>query len=113
MDINQIIQILEEPGRLDRAIYIYTRYPNGDILLNHGDTEELVPYGASSSTIKPTLRLSHNQLQELANALDKQGFKPQKGFLEGELIATKKHLEDMRTLVFETETVITGTPKKE
>lgn len=46
--------------------------------------------------------VSYNFLKGLANALDKKGIKPESdSFTQGKLIATEKHLEDMRKIVFD------------
>lgn len=53
---------------------------------------------------EPTIRLRNplgkEFLQAVVNSARKQGIKPDENKLEGELTATKKHLEDMRILVF-------------
>lgn len=55
---------------------------------------------------EPTLRfddesMSNQFLQGLSNALTEIGFRPNTDRQAGELEGTKKHLEDMRKLVFE------------
>ena len=67
-------------------------------MLGQNGIVETIPNGGQ--IIYPTLRLEQYLLQELANELDKKGFKPKEGFLDGKLQATEKHLEDMRTIVF-------------
>jgi hypothetical protein len=64
---------------------------------------------------EPTIRFHGNDaiqfLQELADGLVTAGFKPDElKASDRELQATKYHLEDMRTLVFETVEEITGPP---
>ena len=97
------IHLVEDWAMGGKKIYISRRV--GDrIEVMFGDTVTAYQMGEAISD-KPTLRLSDELLQELANALDKAGFKPKEGYLEGKLTATEKHLEDMRTLVFEKETI--------
>lgn len=56
---------------------------------------------------EPTARLRQNEAQELMDSLWQCGLRPSEGSgSAGALAATQKHLEDMRTLVFET-----GKPK--
>lgn len=48
-----------------------------------------------------------NALKDISEFLDKKGIRPEdEAIRKGELIATKKHLEDMRTLVFEPKEII-------
>lgn len=62
-------------------------------------TMEHVPRGAYS---EPTARMSMTDAQELIDALWRCGLRPSEGSgSAGALAATQKHLEDMRSLVFE------------
>lgn len=71
-----------------------------------GNPEHLVDSGPSSDTItpatliEPTMRLDENDVQDLMDQLWAQGVRPSRGSAEGELAATKRHLEDMRALAF-------------
>jgi hypothetical protein len=61
--------------------------------------------GEFEPIIEPSFKLpyelSRTILPSLIEALDKKGIKsPSKSFTEGELTATKIHLDDMRKLVF-------------
>lgn len=95
---NWKIKIVDVGYKFERDMYIYYKMMDNKIGVLHGDTIETFNSG---DAIKPTLSLPPEALQELANALDAIGFKPKEGFLEGKLQAIEKHLEDMRTLVFE------------
>lgn len=81
-------------------------FEKGDVIL----TEQ--PIGED---FKPTFRIPINVLHEITAAFvqyarEKKMPEPTKDFAEGELTATKKHLEDMRKLVFEEKVVIEGRP---
>lgn len=53
-----------------------------------------------STVIDETMLWDEEELKELTTQLHNSGFKPEDAsYVEGELTATKKHLEDMRTLV--------------
>ncbi len=65
---------------------------------------EFTEYDIDTST-EPTIRISHflapDFLKALAEALDKEQIKTENDFkIQGLLEATKRHLEDMRRLVF-------------
>lgn len=90
-----IIQILDNPAQLTRRIYIFRKLSDNRIEMLGG--EVLDSQGVVS---KPTLELLPEALQAFADALNELGIRPQKGFLEGKLEGTEKHLEDMRKLVF-------------
>lgn len=92
-----IIKIVDKGYTFYRDVFLYRRVPNGTEIYR-GDTTEIVDEGAA--IVKPSFILSPEMLQSFADALNEQGYKPQKGFIEGKLQATEKHLEDMRTLVF-------------
>lgn len=91
------IKIIDKGYKLSREIYITRFYPNntGEILTSEG-YKGFDP----RAEVRPTIELDPEELQELANVLAENGFKPKEGFLEGKLVATEKHLEDMRKLVF-------------
>ena len=60
-----------------------------------------VEEGSSKDHIKPILVISPEIAKELVTEFTRQGVKPlESSFVEGRLIATEKHLEDMRNLVF-------------
>lgn len=87
--------------RLDKEVFFFRNVNHGGIPkveVMYSDTIKTVDPG--SAGITPSFRFTQEMLQDFANALDKMGIKPQRGFLEGKLEAQEKHLEDMRTLVF-------------
>lgn len=88
------------PGRVGLAVTIYRDLPNGSIeVMDGGDT--ITTY-APTVPVKPTLYLpDDSMLQLFVDAAAKRGMKHQGGYTDGELEATKKHLEDMRTLVLD------------
>lgn len=97
------VKIVDVGYKIGLDIFLFFKDFNGIHLL-HGDVVELLPKDGTAA--KPTLSLSPSALQAFADALDKMGIKPQKGFIEGKLAATEKHLEDMRRLVFDDKEII-------
>lgn len=91
---NWKIKIIDVGYKLEKDIYIFRKRFDGRIETIDGEVGEV------GLVRKPTLSLTNEQLQELADAIASQGIKPQGGFIDGKLQATEKHLEDMRTLVF-------------
>lgn len=100
------VQLKQLTGLLMWDVLIYQSLPNGDTeLFNHLFEGTILPkYGAY---VEPTFRIPENVLPVLMEALSKNGVKlPEKAFIEGKLEATERHLEDMRTLVFQEEIII-------
>lgn len=88
------IKIVDVGYKFTRDIYIFRRLHNGKTeILGVGEIKD------GDEPKEPTLELDPQQLQELANTLADNGFKPQKGFVEGKLQATEKHLSDLRHLL--------------
>jgi len=104
-----IIKIIDAGLKNTRDIYIFRKKHNGEKEMLNGD---VIKDGGPPIKINPTLELEPEQLQTLADELDKIGYKPQKGFMEGKLLATEKHLEDMRDLVFKDNNNDKNNPKK-
>lgn len=91
------IQIHDVGYKTSKELYIFRNIGGGKSeFMTEGN---IVTVGHGEAYPKPTLELTTDMLQNLANELDKRGFKPQQGYLEGKLEATEKHLEDMRGLV--------------
>jgi hypothetical protein len=92
---NWKVQILDSPGKAGKDIYIYCNNPDGttDFLVGN-KIEKIKELGVATDKCK--LFLNTHILQELSDALNESGFKPQKGYLEGKLEATERHLEDIR-----------------
>ena len=91
------IQILELPGRYDMAVHIWRRTLSGKFQAMTKDGLLVVHEGQSQP--EPLLTLLPEQLQAFADALNKKGYKPEKGLLEGKLERTDNHLKDMRALL--------------
>jgi hypothetical protein len=95
---NWKIRIIDNPIKINRDIYIFRRQGNKyQILTQEGLIEK---NEGDSIDEKPIMELTPEQLQAFSDELSNVGYKPQKGFMEGKLEATEKHLEDMRKLVF-------------
>lgn len=97
--MNWQIKIRDVGYKTTRDLYIFRRAFNGE-------TEVMQPDGTiqkfkegEAANVKPLLELEPEMLQELADELAHNGYRPQKGFLEGKLEATTNHLKDMRTLL--------------
>ena len=93
------IKIIDKGFKPTLEIFVYEDIGNGKIRVVQGDTIQTIDRNAPTD-LKPTIELPREALQAFADSLDQMGIKPQKGFLEGKLQATEKHLEDMRDLVF-------------
>lgn len=95
---NWIVRIIDKGYTITRDVYIY-RIINGakEFIQNDGTCLRLSE--GSAEQPKPTLELNPEALQALADELAQVGYKPQKGFIEGKLEATERHLEDTRKLL--------------
>lgn len=93
------IKIVDVGYRFTRDVYIFRRTLGGAEFIQSDETTVFIAEGSAEQP-KPTFRLEPEALQELAEELARTGYKPEKGFTQGKLDATEKHLEDMRTLVF-------------
>lgn len=91
-----VAQIIDEPARIGRALYIYRKVDGGTEVLY---SDKRITIREGEATVEPTLRLSPEELQQLANALAKAGYNPSKEYVEGKLEATQSHLADMRQLL--------------
>ncbi len=100
---NWKVQIKDSIARYGKDIFIY-RNIGGKTEIYHSDETVTIFDEGSAIDSKPTIYLDDDMLQQLADLLDKNGFKPQKGFIEGKLESTENHLEDMRRLVFKNHT---------
>ena len=82
-----------------KDLYIFRNLNQGTQILKKDGIIETFP---ENSVIppEPFMHLDIGMLQPLSDALAENGIKPQKGFLEGKLESTEKHLKDMRALVF-------------
>ncbi len=99
MDSEYRIKIIDSGYKRELDVFIVRDIMVGGIRrtsIMRGDDEEIVIDGRAQ---KPSLSLSLEALQTFADALDKIGIKPQKGFIEGKLAATENHLADMRKLL--------------
>lgn len=96
------IKIIDVGYRFTRDVFIFRRSLGGAEFIQNDGTALFVPEG-SAETPNPAIKLEPEALQALADELARTGYKPQKGFIEGKLDATEKHLEDMRKLVFNTQ----------
>ena len=99
MKDNWVIKIVDVGYRFTRDVFIFRRSLGGAEFIQNDGTALFVADGSAEQP-KPAIQLDPEALQALADELAHVGYKPQKGFIEGKLNATEKHLEDMRKLVF-------------
>ena len=93
------IQFRDPIYRLGVDLLIWRRAPNGKVEVYHPDgAEEIVDVGVD---VKPSFYLDEEMLIGLADALQARGVRPKEaGKTEGLYEAQSKHLEDLRTLLF-------------
>ncbi len=97
--MNWQVKIIDQGYTFNRDVFIFRKAVGGtEILL--GETIQFIKDGEAAPRT-PTLSLPPEVLQALADGLADSGYKPSGGFTDGKLEATEKHLEDMRTLVFQ------------
>lgn len=99
---NWIVKIIDKGFKFERDIYIYRKLGERMEIMGADNTLNAIEIGGAIPD-KPTLSLNPETLQAFANALNDIGINPQREFIEGKLLATEKHLEDMRTLVFKSD----------
>lgn len=93
------IKIVDVGYTFTRDVFIFRRMLGGTEFIQNDGTAFFVAEGSAEQP-KPAICLDAEALQALADELARTVYKPQKGFIEGKLDATEKHLEDMRKLVF-------------
>lgn len=100
--INSYVKMLKRPWSNTTDIYIYTEYPDGSVepvSMIPGETTKR--YGPGEAIdCPPTISLNENTLEELSRVLAEKYPPKREVFIEGKMVATEKHLEDMRKLVF-------------
>lgn len=95
---NWTIRIIDVGYRFTRDVFIFRRTAQGSEFIQNDGTGIFIAEGSAEQP-KPALQLEPEALQALADELANVGYKPQKGFLEGKLEATERHLDDTRTLL--------------
>lgn len=98
------VQIIDNPGYANSRVFLFKKQgPHGTEFLTHtGDRILVAPATELKHEELYFADLDPDQLQALANALSKRGIKTNADSIaEGKLLATEKHLEDMRKIVFE------------
>lgn len=94
------VQIIERPGIVDNRVFLWRASPGAMEFITHKAEVRIVK---DAEAVKDEelyfADLSQDQLQAFADALANKGIKTRNDSIaEGKLIATEKHLEDMRTL---------------
>jgi hypothetical protein len=95
---NWNIKFIDVGYKIGRDVYIFRKTPRGTEFLKSDGTTEEVPTGSAIAP-NPFTHFEPELLQKLADELSIIGYKPQKGFMEGKLEGTERHLEDMRKLL--------------
>jgi hypothetical protein len=91
------IQFVERPERFGKALYVYRRSHDGRFEVWQSDGKTKVYDGGMDA--EPTLFLGGDLFQALIDAIHKD-YKPSEGkYTEGKLVATERHLQDLRTLL--------------
>lgn len=93
------IKIIDPGYKGAHDVYIF-RSVNGltEVMGKNGTISKVLK--GSAIPTEPFMEMDDAMMQEMSDALAKVGIKPQKGFVEGKLEATERHLEDMRSLLF-------------
>lgn len=98
MNYSWKVSVQKDVSTLNTHVFIYMEKPDGSVDILQDNKVVSVKRGAIE---KPSLILQNDLLQALFEALSSSGMKlPDTSLIAGKLIATEKHLEDMRTLVF-------------
>lgn len=91
------IKVMDNHFSINTGIYIY-RYTNKGTEIQQCDKVITIKEGELNP--KPTLSIARELLTPFMDALKKYGVRPtDQSLVEGKLIATNYHLEDMRTLL--------------
>ncbi len=104
--------ISNAPWDFDYGIYLrlVTSGIDGERSVGYGQPIQVETRKASDESLfenpQPILRCRKEELQQLMDELWRAGLRPSEGSgSAGAMLATQRHLEDMRTLVFETKPV--------
>jgi hypothetical protein len=94
------VKLIPEPWSNMVSLYIGQSTPNKNFICNIDEYGELIEHEVKSGKvdIKPTMKISRLIWDSLSMALQGVAQPPEKSHIEGELQATKYHLEDMRKL---------------
>ena len=79
-------------------VFIFREMPNGIIEVLRGDEIKAYQEGEQIDNT-PSMYFEPEMAQEMVDALNRIGVKPRKGFMEGKLQATERHLEDLRVML--------------
>lgn len=92
------VTIIKSPIRHTVSIFMYRFRGDGKTEVLHSGGNTVAYDEGQDFNNEPTLDIDRDLLQALVDELRNE--KPTEGlFIEGELTATKKHLQDMRTLM--------------
>jgi hypothetical protein len=95
------VNIIEQWSKNTNKVYLYKYEADGVSVLGKDGVLHLVKEGVRDGDDHFFAEMTNRQLQAFANSLAERGIKTTNDSKnEGQLIATKAHLEDMRSLVF-------------
>lgn len=103
MNYEEKFFIHAEIGQLGYGVYRFRYNEDGtrQFLTNQGWSEK-IDFSSQGPMPQPLMFIPQKNMQQFVDAVKDGGFSPsQLSSISGELITTKKHLEDMRTLVFD------------
>lgn len=94
------VQIRDNIGKSDKRIFLFQTNQKATIFVTHKGTVEIFQEGSNIDENEVYFAdMSDDMLYAFANTLADRGIKTNKDSIaEGKLIATEKHLEDMRTI---------------
>lgn len=108
MENNWHAMIVLRPDMMANAVYITRSYGDQREYLRKNGKITVHTRGAATKEDPYMALLDDEQLRALGIAINKSGYKaPDEHLLEGKLVATERHLEDMRKLVFEEPRTVT------
>lgn len=104
MDERWEARVIFNPGRITNSVYISRRRAGTGGVREFLRPDDMVVTVIPGKPLKDEeiifASLDDDQLQALQTAITDHGIKrPDAGFVEGKLVATERHLEDMRQIV--------------
>lgn len=96
------VQIIQRPGIMTNRVFVFQRDQSGTVFLTHdGNLERRIDAIAIKEEELYFADMTDEQLHAFAQTLADRGVKTNKDSIaEGKLMATERHLEDMRNIVF-------------
>lgn len=102
MDDRWEARVVFNPGKITNAIYLHRKsdIARRDFVIDGGKIVKTFNTAEPKPDELEFAWLDDDQIRALMTAFDAHGIKrPDAGFTEGKLVATERHLEDMRQIV--------------